>query len=668
MSDSKRSVEKMQTCTNLELNNVKITSEFWNRYRELIVKEVLPYQWSVMNDEANIHIADDPQKNGTTKNSHAIANLKIVAGKIKGHHSGFPFQDTDVYKWLEAVAYSLRYHPNDDLKQITDKLIDLIAEAQEYDGYLSTYFQIEAPERKFKRLKQSHELYTMGHYIEAAVAYYQVTGNEKALNIARKMADCIDNNFGLEKEKIPGYDGHPEIELALSRLYELTHEKKYLNLAYYFLKQRGQDPKFFDHQIEQDGFDHDLIEGMRNFPLSYYQAAEPIVDQETAEGHAVRVVYLCTGIAYVARLTGDQDLLTVCKRFWNNIVKKRMYVTGNIGSTTTGESFTYDYDLPNDTMYGETCASVGMTFFAKQMLQIEPEGEYGDILEKELFNGSLSGISLDGKHFFYVNPLEADPTASKGNPGKSHILTRRADWFGCACCPSNVARLIASVDQYIYTVHGSTILSHQFISNEANFDNNISIIQSNNFPWDGNISYKIKNPGENKFKFGIRIPSWSQCNYKLQVNKKNVNLPVKSGFVYIFVESSQMQIDLSLDMCIQFIRANNRVKNDLGKVAVQRGPIVYCAEEMDNSASLWLYRIKEQAHARYHYNDHLLNGIGTIEVDAEVLNEDSKDDLLYTTVSNKPYDWHESKLSLIPYYAWGNRDDGQMAVWLNKEY
>ncbi|WP_180367929.1 beta-L-arabinofuranosidase domain-containing protein, partial [Oenococcus oeni] len=241
----------------------------------------------------------------------------------------------------------LKYNPDEDLKKITDGLIDLISEAQEDDGYLSTEFQIDYPDRKFKRLKQSHELYTMGHYIEAGVVYYQITGNEKALNIAKKMANCIDSNFGLENGKIPGYDGHPEIELALSRLYETTREEKYLKLAYYFLNQRGKDKNFFDNQIKEDGAssDRDLIDGMRDFPLSYYQASKPIEDQKTADGHAVRVVYLCTGMAYVARLTGDQQLLEACHRFWKGIVHRRMYITGNIGSTTTGEAFTYDYDL-----------------------------------------------------------------------------------------------------------------------------------------------------------------------------------------------------------------------------------------------------------------------------------------------------------------------------------
>ncbi|MFT8994824.1 glycoside hydrolase family 127 protein [Lentilactobacillus hilgardii] len=655
----------MQVYTTPKLNKVKVTSDFWKRYRELVVKEVLPYQWKVMNDEADISIAEDPQNNGQDKNSHAVANLKIAAGEMTGHHYGFPFQDTDVYKWLEAAAYSFGYHPNPDLKQITDNLIDLIAKAQDDDGYLSTYFQIDAPERKFKRLQQSHELYTMGHYIEAGVAYYNATGNEKALDIAKRMANCIDNHFGLEEGKIPGYDGHPEIELALSRLYEVTQDKKYLDLAHYFLTQRGQDPAFFEKQIKADGdsTDRDLIPGMRDFTREYYLAAEPIKDQKVPHGHAVRVVYLCTGMAYVARYTGDKDLLAACDRFWNDIVKRQMYITGNIGQTTTGEAFTYDYDLPNDTDYGETCASVGMSFFARQMLNIHAKGEYADVLEKELFNGALSGMSLDGKHFFYVNPLEADPAASKGNPGKSHVLTHRADWFGCACCPANLARLIASVDEYLYTEKGDTILSHQFIANDAEFDDGIQVSQTNHFPWSGDIHYEIQNPNQAAFKFGIRIPSWS-ASYELNVDGAAKTLPVKDGFIYLDVDGQSLTIDLKLDMSTKIMRANNRVSQDFGKVAVQRGPVVYAAEQADNQAPLWLYQVSPDAQTDYHFDEKLLDGVGVIKVAAkrEKLNADDAD--LYTEA--KPADTETVDLTMVPYYAWANRQDGQMRVWLNK--
>lgn len=655
----------MQVFATPKLNHVDITSDFWKRYRELVVKEVLPYQWQVMNDEADIAIADDPQNNGQDKNSHAVANLKIAAGEMEGHHYGFPFQDTDVYKWLEAAAYSFSYHPNDDLKTITDNLIDLIAKAQDDDGYLSTYFQIDAPERKFKRLQQSHELYTMGHYIEAGVAYYQATGNQKALDIATRMADCIDRNFGLEEGKIPGYDGHPEVELALARLYEATDDQKYLDLAHYFLNQRGQDPAFFEKQIKEDGdsMDRDLIPGMRDFPREYYLAAEPIADQKVPHGHAVRVVYLCTGMAYVARYTRDAALLAACDRFWNDLVKRQMYITGNIGQTTTGEAVTYDYDLPNDTDYGETCASVGMSFFAKQMLNIRAKGEYADVLEKELFNGAISGMALDGKHFFYVNPLEADPAASKGNPGKSHVLTHRADWFGCACCPANLARLITSVDQYLYTVTDDTILSHQFISNNAQFSDGVAINQSNNFPWSGDIHYDVKNPNGKAFKLGIRIPSWSK-EFGLEIDGEVKTLPVEDGFIYLDVTGKAVTIDLSLDMRVKFMRANNRASADFGKVAIQRGPIVYAAEQADNKAPLWSYEVDTKTKPSYAYDANLLNGVGVVKVSADKVELDSTDADLYAEDGDQMSETVD--MTLVPYYAWANREDGQMRVWLNK--
>lgn len=651
----------------LRLSHAKVTSGFWQHYRELIDEEVLPYQWQVMNDELGLENLSDPQNNGMDKNSHAVANLKIAAGEMSGHHYGFPFQDTDVYKWLEAAAYTYNYNPNSDLRKMTDELIDLIDEAQEADGYLSTYFQIDDPERKFKRLAQSHELYTMGHYIEAGVAYYQATGNQKALNIAIKMADCIDDNFGNDPEKISGVDGHPEIELALSRLYEITSEKRYLDLAYYFLNERGRDPEFFQKQYEVDGGpENDLIPGMYNQSKKYYQVDAPIKEKETADGHAVRMVYLCTGMAYVAKHMQDKELLQACRRYWNDIVKKRMYITGNIGSTTHGEAFTFDYDLPNDTIYGEICASVGMSFFAKQMLEIEAKGEYGDVLEKELFNGALAGMALDGKHFFYVNPLEADPVASENDPGKSHVLTQRADWFGCACCPANLTRLITSIDQYLYTVKEDTILIHQFVANETEFSNQIKISQQNNYPWEGDIKFDIANPNKENFNLGIRIPGWSIDNYELKIDGVKTSIRPEKGFIYISVSKENLSIELSLNMQTHFMRANNRVKEDYGQIAVQRGPIIYCAEEADNTAPLWVYKVALDQEPEYYFDEQLLNGIGVVNVEAEkpTLN---KEEELYFPVSSDLSQVENEKLTLVPYYSWANREEGQMRVWFQQK-
>ena len=352
------------------MTHITITSPFWKQRRDQIVESVIPYQWGVMNDEIDTTVPDDPAGNQLSDNkSYAVANFKVAAGEIDDVFHGMVFQDSDVYKWLEEAAYALAYHPDPELKALCDRTVDLIARAQQPDGYLSTPYQIRsgiwAKRPRFSMIQQSHEMYVMGHYIEAAVAYHQVTGNEQALDIARKMADCLDANFGPEDGKIHGADGHPEIELALAKLYEETGEERYLSLARYLIDVRGQDPRFYAKQLEAMYGDN-IFPDLGFYKPTYFQAAQPVRDQQTADGHAVRVGYLCTGVAHVGRLLGDQGLIDTAKRFWKNIVTRRMYVTGAIGSTHVGESFTYDYDLPNDTMYGETCASVDRYIYTER--------------------------------------------------------------------------------------------------------------------------------------------------------------------------------------------------------------------------------------------------------------------------------------------------------------
>lgn len=647
---------------NIKLNKIDITSKFWNRYRELVPKKILPYQWSVINDQVNVNIAKEPGGPELgAEDSHAVANLEIAAHRKKGNHVGYTFQDTDVYKWLEAAAYSLSYHYDDELKSTMDDVVNLIYEAQDDDGYLVSYFQIEEPQRKFKRLSQSHELYTMGHYIEAAVAYYNVTHSEKALLIATRMADCINQNFGPEEGKIHGADGHPEVELALARLYEVTKNTKYIELADYLIEVRGQDPEFFQKQQEADGIDNDLIDGMTNIKSEYLQADSPVIDQKSLQGHAVRVVYLCTGIAHVARITHNRALLDACQRFWNNIVNKRMYLTGGIGSTNLGEEFTMDYDLPNDTMYGETCASVGMSFFARQMFEIESDGKYGDVLERELYNGALSGISLDGTHFFYVNPLEADPDVSKNNPSRAHVINQRAEWFGVACCPSNITRLIASVEKYIYKVDKQTIFSDQFIANEADFNHGIKVKQDNNYPWEKTISFSISNSNEEKFEFAIRIPNWSSEKFSVLVDGEKFETKIKNGFVYIPINSNLTNIELNLDFDAKLIQANNNIRYDANKLALQRGPLVYCTEQVDNDTELWKLNLDINAKPEVEYKSELLNGIDTIRIAAKKdVNEDQD---LYAEYHKKEY--INDKMTFIPYYSWANRGSNRMSVWQN---
>ena len=596
----------------MAMANVTITSPFWNRYRESVAREVIPYQWQIINDERRIEIPVDPAGNddgevndGLSREwSHAVRNLRVAAGDVDAPFNGMVFQDSDVYKWLEEAAYALAYQPDAQLQALCDEVVDLIARAQQPDGYLDTPFQIKsggyARRRRFSQIQQSHEMYVMGHYIEAGVAYWQVTGNEQALQIACRMADCLDANFGDEDGKIPGADGHPEIELALARLYEATNESRYLRLARYFIDVRGKDPDFYDEQnkaVHAEGLPA-IFPAMETWSHEYTLTARPIRDQQTAVGHAVRVAYLLAGVMQVGRLTNDEGLLRTGERLWNNIVHKRMYITGGIGSTHVGEAFTYDYDLPNDTMYGESCASVGMCFVARQMLEHELRGEYADVLEKELFNGAIAGIALDGKHFFYVNPLEADVQATENNPDRRHVLLERAQWFGCACCPSNIARLIASVDRYLYTVREDErmIAAHQFIANDARFFDDVRVKQESDFPREGVVRFTVDVPeGADPVIFKVRIPSWSP-EYRLTVDGVDVTgeMPVHDGFVSVEV-ADRTVVELELDMSVKYMRANTAIRHDAGRLAVMRGPVVYCAESCDNRAPLWDYRIGDSA-------------------------------------------------------------------------
>ena len=587
-----------------------------------------------MNDEIDTTVPDDPAGNQLADNkSHAVANLKVVAGELDDEFHGMVFQDSDVYKWLEEAAYALAYHPDPELKALCDRTVNLIARAQQPDGYLDTPYQVKsgvwADRPRFSLIQQSHKMYVMGHYIEAAVAYHQVTGNEQALEVAKKMADCLDANFGPEEGKIHGADGHPEIELALAKLYEEPGEKRYLTLSRYLIDVRGQ---------------------------------------QTADGHAVRVGYLCTG-AHVGRLLGDQGLIDTAKRFWKNIVTRRMYVTGAIGSTHVGESFTYDYDLPNDTMYGETCASVAMSMFAQQMLDLEPKGEYADVLEKELFNGSIAGISLDGKQYYYVNALETTPDGL-ANPDRHHVLSHRVDWFGCARCPANIARLIASVDRYIYTERdgGKTVLSHQFIANKAEFASGLTVEQRSDFPWNGHVEYTVSLPAsatDSSVRFGLRIPGWSLGSYALTVNGKSAVAQPEDGFVYLMVNAGDT---LELDMPVKFVRANSRVRSDAGQVAVMRGLLVYCVEQADNPGDLWNYRLADgvdAAAAKTEFQSDLLCGVDTVSLPAVREQADSDDAALYASADVAPAT-EAAILTLVPYYSWANREVGQMRVWLRR--
>ncbi len=652
---------------------INITAPFWQKYINLIRTEMLPFQWSVLNDEADIKIEKERDADYIpSEKSHAIENFKIAAGITKGHHYGMVFQDSDVYKWLEAAAYALHQHYDEDLQKIADGVVDLLAKAQQPDGYLNTYFTIEEPNRRYKRLYQSHELYCAGHFIESAVGYYSVTGNKKILDIACKLADNIDSVFGSEEGKIHGYDGHEEIELALLRLYEVTHDEKYKKLAHFFLYERGKNPNFFKEQQKTDPSTKPLIEGMENFKPSYYQNHKPILEQETAEGHAVRVMYMCTGMAMLARLDNDEKMLAACKRLWHNITTKRMYITGGIGSTVIGEAFTADYDLPNDTMYCETCASIGLIFFANNMLKNEADSKYADVMERALYNAVIDGMALDGKHFFYVNPLEVVPELDKHDPGKSHVKTVRPAWFGCACCPPNLARLLSSLDEYAYTVKDDTVYVNLYLSSNSVFtlgNKSIALTQETNYPWEGQIAFTVNSA--DTFKLALRIPSWAK-SHTIKLNGETITPSIINGYAVIernWNVGDKIVIDLPMN--VEFICANPLVREDYGKVAVQRGPIVYCVEGVDNGDNLHLLQVDTSADGvkiTHDFDENILDGVVTLSVQGQRINiDDNWQDNLYKTVEDTKISKKAVEIKMIPYFCAFNRGETEMSIWLHRK-
>ncbi len=640
----------------------KITDKFWKRYRELVRTEMIPYQWDVLNDNADINIEKERNDDFIpSEKSHAMENFRIAAGISEGEHYGWVFQDSDVYKWLESVAYSLAEKDDEDLRKTADSVVELISKAQEDDGYLDTYFTIMEPDRRFKRLGESHELYCAGHFIEAAAAYYESTGNELALETARRLADCIDRNFGTEEGKIRGYDGHEEIEIGLMKLYHLTGEKRYLELAKFFLDERGKDPLFFKKQNEKDG-GRPLIAGMDKFPLSYFQNHAEIRKQDTAEGHAVRLVYMCTALADLACETGDAELYETCRKIWNNITKKRMYITGGIGSTVIGEAFTLDYDLPNDTMYCETCASIGLVFFARNMLRNEARGEYADIMERALYNTAIAGMALDGRHFFYVNPLEVVPAKYKKDPTKSHVKPVRPQWLGCACCPPNLARLVTSLEKYIYTeTKDGKVLVNLYVQSESDFSWG-SITQKTSYPQDGVVEITIRNDSEAEKNIGFRLPGWSD-NTVISVNGTKIDHADTDGFAYISVKKGETRISIEFDMSVKEWYSNINVSENTGKVALSRGPFVYCMEEVDNGRNLHNLKLDTGSGYRLSWKEDELHGIYEINAKGHRLCSDSQE--LYERRPDKFYA-EETTIKFIPYYAWANRGENEMRVWIKK--
>lgn len=638
-----------------DLKNVHINDGLWKKYIDLVQNTVIPYQWEALNDR----IPD-------AEPSFAIRNFRIAAGEEKGEFGGLVFQDSDLAKWLEAVGYSLAVHPDPHLENEANELIDLMEKAQQPDGYLNTYFTIKEPDKRWTNLLDCHELYCAGHLIEAAVAYYQGTGNRKLLDIMSRYADYIDTVFGPEQEKLKGYCGHEEIELALVKLYKATGNEKYLKLACYFVDERGNQPYYFLNEWENRGKTSHWQQSITPKPdMSYNQAHKPVREQTDAVGHAVRAVYLYSAMADIAAETRDERLLSACKALWDSITNRQMYITGGIGSTHHGEAFTFDYDLPNDTAYQETCASIGLIFFAHRMLKLEPSGIYADVLERALYNSVLSGMGQDGRSFFYVNPLEVLPEATEKDPGKRHVKPVRQKWYGCACCPPNVSRLLTSLGSYIYTSNDSALYTHLYIGGEAKLKaggGEVSLVQQTSYPWSGDVKLQLKQTPGSAFTIGLRIPGWCH-SAALKVNGEIIDTAgvINNGYVLINrLWKAGDLIELSLDMPIELIQANPLVRENLGKVAIQRGPLVYCLEEADNGKNLASIELDSTCRFEAAFDSNFPGGAVVIKGRGICTDYSGWENQLY-----RPYNQKDRTIEFkaIPYYLWANRGLGEMQVW-----
>ena len=624
------------------IRQFQIADPFWKRYENLLTDVVIPYQEAALRDQI-----PDAEK------SHSIENFKMAAdvmarGAQPGEYYGMVFQDSDLAKWIEAAAYSLVQKPDADLEARLDEVITTIQEAQYPDGYLNTYFTLKRPDKKWTNLREAHELYCAGHMIEAAVAYYEATGKRTLLDVMCRMADHIYERFVVQQ--MPGYPGHPEIELALMRLYRATGNEKYLELAAHFINVRGVDPDYFLKENETNGW---CVWSKDAGDVSYMQAHKPVRDMTVATGHAVRAVYLFTGMADLAATTGDASLVEACQRLWDNIANKQMYITGGIGSTVHGEAFTKDYDLPNATAYAETCASIGLMFFARKMLDLEAKGNYADVMERALYNTVLAGMQLDGQRFFYVNPLEVIPGVSGEVPGYRHALPQRPKWYGCACCPPNVTRTIASIAKYAWGVKDKVAFSHLFLGGKLDLTEELGarISVQTKYPYEGSVIYELDGT---PITLAVRIPEWSS-HTKMVVDGVPMAVRPKDGYQYI---QGASRVELYLDMEPKRYYANPMITADSGFVAIQRGPLVYCAEGVDNEEDIFSLRLP--ADGAIEVKEMTSELCGTVKLVADGYSVQT-DDSLYSTTRQK---LRPTEIVMVPYYTWANRGLNKMRVWL----
>ena len=588
---------------------------------------------------------------------------------------GFSFDDTDVYKTIEGASYVLQTYPDKKLEAYIDSVLDIVAAAQEPDGYLYTARTINpkkphgwAGTKRWEKVEDlSHEFYNLGHMVDAACAHYQATGSTKFLNIARRYADCVVREVGDKPGQACVVPGHQIAEMALARLYVLLNSDEYIKKSKKTtLPSEGQGGGFLtpDKYLEQAKFFLDY-RGKTSFKTQYSQSHRPVVRQDEAVGHAVRAGYMYSGMADVAALTGDSAYIKAIDNIWNNIVQKKYYITGGVGATNHGEAFGANYELPNLTAYNETCAAIAMVYLNQRMFLMRGDAKYIDCLERTLYNGVISGMAIDGGTFFYPNPLE-----SRGG-------YERKAWFGCACCPSNLCRFIPSLPGYVYAVKDNDLFVNLYTANTSTVNiggKSVTLEEQTKYPWDGDISIKIAKTKAKQFRMMVRIPGWvrgdvvpsdlyayadgKQLGYKVSVNGEEVNGELENGYLAIDRKWKKGdEVRIHFDMSPRLVKANRKVVADRGRLAVERGPLVYCAEWPDNKFNFFHFVMNKNPQFVLANQPALIGGIKQLKLDGRVLSFDSSGKLQAT----------DAILTMIPYYAWAHRGQGNMQVWIDSE-
>lgn len=636
----------MRRYSPVDFTRVHLTGPFWSERLETVLTRTVPSQYKKLDENGileSLDLKDPPPPLRVPYNDH-----------------GFTMQffwDSDIGKWIEAAGYALRHRRDAEIERQVDEIVDKLGAAQMPDGYLNLWYQGHEIENRWTNLRDRHELYNIGHLLEGAIAYYQATGKRKFLEVMERSLDHIRSTFGTGDGQKRGYPGHQEIEIALIRLYQLTGERKQLELAAYFIDERGRQPHYFDQEAIARGDDPAKYHFFNTGNYEYGQAHKPVREQDKVVGHAVRAMYMYTAMADLAAELDDDSLRHACEVLWKDVTTTRMYVTGGFGPSASNEGFTTDYDLPNDTAYCETCASIAFVFWAQRMLNLELHGQYAEAMELALYNGVLSGLSRDGELYFYENKLDSDG---------SH---RRWPWHPCPCCTMNVSRLVASVSGYFYSVGPGAIAINLYGGNSAELDldgRRVRIEEQSDYPWSGKIKVSVHPDGHGVFALKLRIPDWARDGVaKLNGNPVDVPGQLQNGYLVIerdWIEGDEVELDLP--MAPRRIYANPKVKMDRHRVALARGPLVYCAEQVDNETPVPDLILSRDAAIAETPRADLFDGIVTLTAPAQTIGSDDWGPDLYRTTPPAPAD---TTLTAIPYYLWANREAGPMQVWIRED-